>query len=901
MSDTKRNSDFLKFINKTSIRKNSLPDIDITGLTLSGYRVIRKMRISSGEADIYGCIEDSGTDGGAGEEITHIIKFFRRKNAVKPEVFSKLMTIKNPCVAPVCACDVYQDHQYVVRPYYVNNCLGRVLEEGGRFLEEHLREIILPSVIEGLKTLHDAGIIHKDLKPDNLIPDDNGEHVVLIDFGISSDAGNRSIVLTQTGMTPGYAAPEALQGTFLRETDYYALGITVFQLVTGYIPFQNPGLTSEENARMSLVNKIEFPEDFPESLRDLVLGLTFRDITHRDEPDNPNRRWGYDEVRRWLAGEKVPVPGKGSQAVSTPVFKPYTLNGRVYKTERELITGLLSDYETGLKELGRGKLADHYESFDDSKADRCRLAGDGIRPNDRPHNLRIYNNLMYQLCPEITAVFCAGKEYPGFLELGDAAVEEAALNNGDFEEYLTDLYEGESLSRYAKNVAKSQAAEDILKNVAGLLKIRSYTSHEKTWILGYAFSKRRKLVIHGVTYETPEDFFKAMADLEEADFPKYARYTEECKKDLEFFAAAIPEKNTREKLRSIFDDRETAIFDKNEYHFKNGAAFGDYVAKLVREEKVYELRRLFDRYGDAILELSKTLWRDDSFNKLKKACDDMVFLDEYLFRSEKDLKTCLQNLIAKYEATPDYFRRFSAVHEKALRELSKRPALANELKRISELGKIEETYLNVYVNGTQYPTEIPMKVGDIYTYGNYRQNDDDDDGTKTPIEWLVLAREDKRALLISRYGLDCRQYHGRNSSITWRGCSLRSWFNWEFLKEAFTKDEQKRVLVTHVSNADRNGGSDTEDQLFCLSSSEAEKYFKSDAARKCRPTDYARSRGCSVSDDGCYWWLRSPGFGQGDASDVNSDGALNLDGNCVNNDGVAVRPAFWINLKSVIF
>lgn len=79
MSDTKRNSDFLKFINKTSIRKNSLPDIDITGLTLSGYRVIRKMRISSGEADIYGCVEASGADGGTGGDITHIIKVFRRK------------------------------------------------------------------------------------------------------------------------------------------------------------------------------------------------------------------------------------------------------------------------------------------------------------------------------------------------------------------------------------------------------------------------------------------------------------------------------------------------------------------------------------------------------------------------------------------------------------------------------------------------------------------------------------------------------------------------------------------------------------------------------------------------------------------------------------------------------
>ena len=110
--------------------------------------------------------------------------------------------------------------------------------------------------------MHDAGILHKDLKPANLIPDDTGEHIVLIDFGISSDAGKNTFVVTETGMTPFYAAPEAMQGIFHKETDYYALGITVFELFTGFTPFQNPGLSPEEAARLASVSKIEFPENF---------------------------------------------------------------------------------------------------------------------------------------------------------------------------------------------------------------------------------------------------------------------------------------------------------------------------------------------------------------------------------------------------------------------------------------------------------------------------------------------------------------------------------------------------------------------------------------------------------------------------------------------------------------
>ncbi|WP_353806197.1 DUF6273 domain-containing protein [Ruminobacter sp.] len=65
-------------------------------------------------------------------------------------------------------------------------------------------------------------------------------------------------------------------------------------------------------------------------------------------------------------------------------------------------------------------------------------------------------------------------------------------------------------------------------------------------------------------------------------------------------------------------------------------------------------------------------------------------------------------------------------------------------------------------------------------------------------------------------------------------------------------------------------------------------------SRKCKTTAYARQQGAYVSNDCCYWWLRSPGGDQLDAADVCTDGALDLFGRNVYGGNFAVRPALRI-------
>ena len=199
---------------------------------------------------------------------------------------------------------------------------------------------------------------------------------------------------------------------------------------------------------------------------------------------------------------------------------------------------------------------------------------------------------------------------------------------------------------------------------------------------------------------------------------------------------------------------------------------------------------------------------------------------------------------------------------------------------------------------------LSVPVGDIITFGRYEQDDISSNGKKT-IKWIVLAKEDNRILIISKYALDCRPYNNEWMDVTWGSCTLRTWLNDFFYNDAFNPTEKTRIRQTKLKN---DGGNDTEDRVFLLSISEAESYFNSNGARMCTPTDYAKKRGAPSTyeytkggRDIGYWWLRSPRTQNTrfyKAANVRRDGSINYNGTRVDSNLLGVRPAMWINLGS---
>ncbi len=198
------------------------------------------------------------------------------------------------------------------------------------------------------------------------------------------------------------------------------------------------------------------------------------------------------------------------------------------------------------------------------------------------------------------------------------------------------------------------------------------------------------------------------------------------------------------------------------------------------------------------------------------------------------------------------------------------------------------------------------KAGDEVIFGTYEKDNDLSNGNEE-IEWLVLEKKDDRMLLLSKYALDVQQYNNQFEDVTWETCTLRRWLNQDFLKTAFTEEEQKWIPAVEISNSDNEkfgteGGRDTNDQVFLLSLNEAKMYFENDDDRICQPTEYALAKNKKIKHEdigtGCWWWLRSPGDFSYNAANVWQGGSLAGGGLNVDSGSVTVRPALWLNLSS---
>ena len=220
-----------------------------------------------------------------------------------------------------------------------------------------------------------------------------------------------------------------------------------------------------------------------------------------------------------------------------------------------------------------------------------------------------------------------------------------------------------------------------------------------------------------------------------------------------------------------------------------------------------------------------------------------------------------------------------------------------------------------YCGGCGHPAPWMVSVGEYITYGHYEQDSNKTNG-KESIEWLVLAKEGGKVLLISRYGLDTRQYHDSKPYPTWEKSDIRWWLNGTFLNEAFTAEEQAGIVTTTVSTSSyygQSGGADTQDKIWLLSREEVEKYFSSKESRKAPPTAYAVVQGAhqdsgdqsqyKVNGEGCcWWWLRSPGYYSDTASVVGRGGSLSsYEDYYVYIAYNAVRPALWLDLDLAAF
>lgn len=141
-------------------------------------------------------------------------------------------------ILPALDYGEYNSYYYLVMPYMKRGNLRERLAKGSLAQQEASK--ILTQVASALQFAHDKGIVHRDIKPSNILLDDADEQrVYLSDFGLAKKMGEGSD-LTQTGCligTPEYLAPELAERPESVSSDIYALGVLLYQMLTGRVPF----------------------------------------------------------------------------------------------------------------------------------------------------------------------------------------------------------------------------------------------------------------------------------------------------------------------------------------------------------------------------------------------------------------------------------------------------------------------------------------------------------------------------------------------------------------------------------------------------------------------------------------------------------------------------------------
>lgn len=414
------------------------------------YEIVEPLSVSTGEAELYVCKCD-------GKE--YVAKVYRRQRAVKPEVITALKSIKSPYVASLFDTGIHNNLPFEILPYYKNGSL-----QGRKFSMTELKKTIIPCINEALNVLHQNDIIHKDLKPSNIMLLDDNKSVAIIDFGISSvvEQGN-TVLVTKTGMTPEYSAPETFRNLFLEESDYYSFGITLYELYCGYTPYKN--MNAEEIAQFTAVQRIPFPKDMPQELQDLISAVTYFDITNRNNKNNPNRRWTYTEVDNWCKGKKQVIPGEGTGFGAEKAIPPYTFLGQAYKDIPSLITALASNWNDGKKQLYRGLLSGFFKSFNPEVAGYCIDAEEESTQTAGKDDV-IFWNLLYKIYPDLNGFYWLGHIYESLPALGRDILEKLWKNDKSGYTYWDSILENNLLSNYLTNIKSKN--NDLKKASAAL-------------------------------------------------------------------------------------------------------------------------------------------------------------------------------------------------------------------------------------------------------------------------------------------------------------------------------------------------------------------------------------------------------------------------------------------------
>jgi hypothetical protein len=262
--------------------------IDLSpGDEFAGYRIER--RLGRGGMGVLYLAVEPGLE-------RHVALKLIAPEAAADEVFARRFaeesriaaSIEHPNVVPIYAAGEEDGIPFIAMRYVAGSDLGRRLAREGR-LAPATAAALIAQVGNGLDAIHAAGLVHRDVKPANVLLSEVGgeDHAYITDFGVARNVATES-GLTQTGRFVGtldYVAPEQISGGAVdARADIYALGCLLFKLLTGEVPYPRDA----EAAR--LYAHLNDPPPAP-SLQATAVPMALDDVVIRAMSKQPEDRF----------------------------------------------------------------------------------------------------------------------------------------------------------------------------------------------------------------------------------------------------------------------------------------------------------------------------------------------------------------------------------------------------------------------------------------------------------------------------------------------------------------------------------------------------------------------------------------------------------------------------------
>ena len=213
------------------------------------------------------------------------LKFIRAELASSSQLLQRFRQevrlarrIAHTGVARVYEMHELDGHRFITMEFVQGEPLSTLVERESR-LSPQLSARIGLEVARALEAAHGAGVIHRDIKPDNLMMREDG-YVVVTDFGIATSLETRR----ETVGTPAYMAPEQVRGgSAVPASDLYALGVTLFELVTGCLPFAGETVAEMMIARLRLPppDPRHLVHTTPDALASIIQRAMAQDVEQR--------------------------------------------------------------------------------------------------------------------------------------------------------------------------------------------------------------------------------------------------------------------------------------------------------------------------------------------------------------------------------------------------------------------------------------------------------------------------------------------------------------------------------------------------------------------------------------------------------------------------------------------